>query len=292
MHCQTGLPYSQFLRVRRICSDITDFDRNTQTLSHHFKRRGYPETLITSALEKARSKDRQTLLSAPSHTTTSDKTDNLFAITTYQPNFAGIKPAILKNWHQLTRSNDTKYIFDTKIIFGHRRSKNLCEMLVHEKVNYPPKPTNMDTPSPVVHQSPCTTKKCRYCPRLNTTGRITCSVTNREYSSKIRVDCKSSNLIYCITCKICKIQYIGQTKRRLMDRFQGHFYNINSRNQKDVVGHHFNQPGHNGISDIEIHIVDFIHAHPESTKAIRRTIERNWQYRMHSNAPQGLNKQD
>ena len=128
-----------------------------------------------------------------------------------------MKPAILKNWHQLTRSNDTKYIFDTKIIFGHRCSKNLREMLVRAKVNYPPKPTNMDTPSPVAHQSLCTTKKCRYCPRLNTTGRITCSVTNRDYSSKIRVDCKSSNLIYYITCKICKIQYIGQTKRRLMD---------------------------------------------------------------------------
>ena len=140
---------------------------------------------------------------------------------------------------------------------------------------YLPKPNNSSTPPSVAQQSPCTTKKYRYCSCLNTTGRIICSATNREYSSKIRVDCKSSNLIYCITCKTCKIQYIGQTKCRLMDRFQGHFY-VNSKNLKDAVGHYFNQQGHHGTSDIEIHIVDIIHAHPESAKAfkIRRTREK------------------
>ena len=90
------------------------------------------------------------------------------------------------------------------------------------------------------------------------------------------------------------MQYIGQTKRRLMDRFQGHFQNIKTKNQKDAVGHHFSMPGHNGISDVEIHIVDFIHAHPDTPQSllIRRKIERNWQYRLHSNAPQGINIQD
>ena len=34
-----------------------------------------------------------------------------------------------------------------------------------------------------------------------------------------------------------------------MDLFQGHFYNVNSKSLKDGVGHTFNQPNHNGISD-------------------------------------------
>ena len=29
------------------------------------------------------------------------------------------------------------------------------------------------------------------------------------------ITCKSSNLVYCITCKTCKKQYVGQTKTRL-----------------------------------------------------------------------------
>ena len=82
-------------------------------------------------------------------------------------------------------------------------------------------------------------------------------------------------------------------QRRLMDRFQGHSY-ITSKNTKDTIGHYFTQCDHHGISDIEIHIVDFIHAHPESSQAftLRRTIERNWQHRLRTIAPQGLNIQE
>ena len=118
--------------------------------------------------------------------------------------------------------------------------------------------------NPVAHEHPCETRG-RYCPKLNKSGCITSTFTQRQYSTKIRVDCKSGNLIYCITCKI---QYVGQTKKRLMDRFQGHFYNISSKNTKDTIGQHFSQPDHSGLDDIEIHIVDFVHANPSSPQAL------------------------
>ena len=126
-------------------------------------------------------------------------------------------------------------------------------------------------------------------PLLNTSGRIISTFTDCSYSSKIRVDCKSSILIYCITCKHCSTQYVGQTKRRHMDWFQGHLYNITSRNVKDRIGYHFNQCDHHGISDLERHTVDFIHAHPEFPQAfkLRRTIEQNWEHRLHTIAPTG-----
>ena len=96
-------------------------------------------------------------------------------------------------------------------------------VLVHAKVQYPAKPKPIQT-SPVAHNFPYSTAKCRYCPQINTSGWITSTMTQRKYSTKIRVDCKSSDLIYCITCNVCKLQHIGQTKRQLMDRFQGHFW--------------------------------------------------------------------
>ena len=112
-----------------------------------------------------------------------------------------------------------------------------------------------------------------------------------DHCETMRVLCKSSDLIYCITCNICNLQYIGHTKCRLMDQFQGHFCNINSKNQKDAIGHHFNQPSYNGISNIEVHIADFIHAYLESDRGlqVRRTIERNSQQCLRTNAPHGLN---
>ena len=64
--------------------------------------------------------------------------------------------------------------------------------------------------------------------------------------------------------------------------------------QTDTIGHHFNLPNHNGISDATIHVVDFIHMHPDSYGSVnlRRTIERNWQHKLHTIAPQGLNIQE
>ena len=290
-HCKKSLPYSQFLRIRRICSSVENFEKHSDTLSNHFERRGYPLKLIQDARDKARQKERHTLLSNDCNKR-GDTDDSLYIIQTYQPDWGGLRDVVSKNWDFLTRSNDTKFLHEKKLIYAYRRNQNLKDLLVNAKITYPPKPKSSD--QAVAHDNPCKTSKCRYCPKINKGGRITSTTTQRTYQSKSRVDCKSGNLIYCITCKTCKLQYVGQTKRRLMDRFQGHFYNVNSKNLKDTVGKHFNLTNHGGIDDIEIHIIDFIHAHPSSVNAshIRRKIEKNWQQRLKTNAPQGLNIQE
>ena len=56
----------------------------------------------------------------------------------------------------------------------------------------------------------CNTRNCRYCPNLNQTGEITSSVTGKSYRTMKNVSCRSSNLIYCITCKLCSKQYVDK----------------------------------------------------------------------------------
>ena len=36
--------------------------------------------------------------------------------------------------------------------------------------------------------------------------------------------CETFNVIYLIQCRLCNLQYIGETKRRLKDRFNEHLY--------------------------------------------------------------------
>jgi hypothetical protein len=60
--CKDSIPYSQFLRVRRICSFVEDFDRNVLVLMMHFLRRGYPMKLLEEAAKLARDKNRLDLL--------------------------------------------------------------------------------------------------------------------------------------------------------------------------------------------------------------------------------------
>ena len=84
-HCAKGLPYSQFLRTRRICKHIADFDRNALMLAHHFTRRGYPDELIEQALIAARRSDRTKLLAPKAKPLNNFNDDKLFCITIHTP---------------------------------------------------------------------------------------------------------------------------------------------------------------------------------------------------------------
>ena len=50
--------------------------------------------------------------------------------------------------------------------------------------------------------------------------------------------CQSNNLIYCLECNWCHTKYVGQTKNRIIDRFQGHMFDI-KHNLNTTVARHF-----------------------------------------------------
>jgi hypothetical protein len=291
-HIKKAIPYSQFLRVRRICTNIEDFVKNCENLKQHFHRRGYPQELVEQSYKRAFEKSRDSLLHPQIKHSQEEKTsDDHFLITTYSPGLTTPRDIVNKNWPLLGTSNTTMELYDSRVIHGNRRCKNLSSILVRARVpdlvSKPPR--EPDTPL-----NPCTTKKCNYCPRLNKTGTITSSVLAREYKAKSNVSCKSNNIIYCITCKTCKKQYVGQTKNRLIDRFGKHFYHIKKIDRNLPIGKHFNLPSHKGIDDMEIHIVDFIYAAPNSGTAskLRDKIEKNWILRLRTFAPFGINTMD
>ena len=79
-NCKDSIPYSQFLRVRRICSDRKTFEKNVYELAIHFRRRKYPLELILDAAVKAGSKDRKSLLE-PLERTGIGKDNDIFLIS-------------------------------------------------------------------------------------------------------------------------------------------------------------------------------------------------------------------
>ena len=140
----------------------------------------------------------------------------------------------------------------------------------------------------------CNTRNCRYCPNLDKTGEVTSSVTGRKYRCMKNVSCRSSNLIYCITCKTCNKQYVGQTSLRLKSRFVHHYYTVDKKDTSKPVGKHFSQANHRGTDDMRIHIVEFIKKPPHSDMAVqvRNKVEKRWIHLLRSPAPQGLNIED
>lgn len=91
--------------------------------------------------------------------------------------------------------------------------------------------------------SRCTTRCCTHCLRLNHSGRITSRTTGRSYVAMKNVTCKSSNLIYRLSCRKCGGQYVGQTQQTLMKWVYAHIYSINTKGAPDVA-RHFNSTSH------------------------------------------------
>ena len=101
--------------------------------------------ILTDALLKADKVSRQDLLDRERElgplreTRKIQKEQSLFLITNFNPEFNGLKEIVTENWILLKRSSTTKILVEMRIIFGHRRPKNLKDMLVRDKVNQTPK---------------------------------------------------------------------------------------------------------------------------------------------------------
>ena len=221
-----------------------------------------------------------------------DKT--VFLITTYIPGFTATKNIVNKNWGILSRSSTTKKLSEVRLIHGYRRPKHLWDDLVRAKLpklkesQKNEKALNCDT------RNKCKTVNCRYCTVFDRSACITSTFTGHSYFTRKNVTCKSTNLIYCITCKTCKMQYVGQTKLRCMDRIQAHFNTIQSKypKQQTDISRYFKKVDHNGREDVIVHILNY--AFPDTARAalLRDDTEFRWTNRLRSQLPMGMNTMD
>ena len=348
--CKDSIPYSQFLRIRRICSTLDLFDKNIIFLGRHFLRRGYPIELLEEAILLARRKDRHTLLHQDHKPETNP--DLIFLTTTYHPNDNTLRDIIHKNWPILGTSSTTTHVYKKKLMTGYRRPKNLRDILIRahiprlpEDAQYDPKaqspeptvlvepnptpsipkpgtqltmdrfltaPTRrLDLPTPTqTHTSTpqpkskgttfkergfsfCNNTLCKYCKLLNKTGSITSHHTGTTYNTMKNISCRSSNVIYCITCQTCGKQYVGQTLRKIKDRTYEHLRDIDNLNPEKPLGIHFLRNCQRN-PQIEIHILEFIKKPPRSPEAltIRNRVEKRWIHLLRTPAPWGLNLED
>ena len=125
-HVKYAIPLSQFLRLRRLCSDDTDFNNKCEEMCQFFKKRGYPDSAITTGKHRAQEIDRETAL----QTSQNEETDRIPFTLTYHPQNLAIKNVILKNFKILSNDPETKHIFSLPPLISFKRDKNLGNFLV------------------------------------------------------------------------------------------------------------------------------------------------------------------
>ena len=71
-------------------------------------------------------------------------------------------------------------------------------------------------------------------------------------------------------------------------------HGITAEKESEAVGKHFSKArGHDGLNDVILHILEFCQTPPDAThRPHREKAERKWQFRLRSNFPFGMNKED
>ena len=76
------MPFSRFLRIRRLCSDDSNFSEKSEVMCQIFDKRGYPVSVVQAGHHHAQQIDRQSEL----QTAEEDNTDSIYShISPSQP---------------------------------------------------------------------------------------------------------------------------------------------------------------------------------------------------------------
>ena len=275
LNMKSGIPYSQFLRIRRNCTEWTEYFKHSLQLCFFFQLRGYPDYLILEALRKVSTLSQTSALVTHMDTETTKK---FYCVIDYNPTNPNVSDVIRRNFKHLDRSSSTRPIMDIPIVFGNRKPWNLSDYLIRTDVKardiikrIPPKCHKFLT--------------CRHCPKLVKTGLIVSTSTSREYKIPRRVTCNSSNVIYCIECIHCSAQYVGQTKNKFLIRVNQHLSDVRTK-KETPISRHFNLKHQNLPVDYRLYILQLIQ---DDNILKRNQAENLWISRLYTITPKGLN---
>ena len=232
-HCKRAIPYSQFLRLRRFCSDDDDFLIKSREMMTFFTQRGYPLTSLEQDLRKVTTIGRPDALTGSERGDTT--VDRVPMVMTYHPFNTHIKRYISTSElsHFIHRPANARHL-------SYKRDLSLRDILVHLTDS-----SSTEQPGSYACQRPrCHT--CEYITPLNDIRGPKSTFTIRDHFT-----CVSENLVYCISCRRCSHIYIGKTGRSLKCRIGKHLRSIRNNTPGFPVAQHFNSAGHR-IIDVQV----------------------------------------
>ena len=194
-----SIPYGLLIRCRRISTEDYHFEQKAKKIYNQLKYRKYPTTLLNEVIEKVRNMDRLSLL-RPS--TKKSQDNNIRLITNYNPRNPNLLQT-LEKFEGLLLMTRKSVITPDQVKITYSRSPNLKEKLVKSKINFQPKPRLCQ---------PCWQQRYLTCTHMNT-SQVISNKDNYSYPIRGNFNCKSSEIVYVMTCNVCNIQYVGETSK-------------------------------------------------------------------------------
>ena len=249
-HITSNIPYSLAYRLVRICSEPDSLSKRFSELRELLLSRNYSPSVIDDAISRASRVKRTDALKR----VTKQTSDRVVFALDYHPALPSISSIVKRHWSVMVKDQHLKEVFPSPPLVSYRKPPNnsLRDLLVKSKI-----PQNRNNRVKTGNKK-CNKPACNTCPFFTEDTTVKSSKNNFSVPVKKLVNCETKNVIYVITCskQKCKfVQYIGETSRRLKDRFSQHLNYVKKADFSQPTGYHFNLAGHS-ISDMKVCIIE------------------------------------
>ena len=184
----------------------------------------------------------------------------------YDPRLPAIPAIVRRHWRTMTTDPYLKEVFPLPPLVAYKRPENIRDKLIRSKV--PPK-TNLREKRKQPGCKKC--NKCSICPYMSNCKVVKSSATSFNAEIKQEVNCLTRNVVYCITCKKCNMQYVGETERVAKERFREHIGYVKNQQFEKATGWHFNQKGHS-VSDMQFAIIEKVFSQEPGVRKERESL--------------------
>ena len=276
IHTKRSIVYSQGLRIKRLCTKESDFEKHSKEMKNWFLKRNYPQKLIDKQLQRVNKVTRNQSLQRKLQV----KGSGVPLVVTFHPLLSSLGTIIHNHLQTLHSDQMLKEVFTPAPFVSFRAGYSLKNHLVRAKV-YPLERKR--------GSFKCGKSRCLVCRNVKVTPTFNSLVDGEEYVVNHEFNCDSRCVVYLLICKVCNKQYVGQTTQRFRERWnlyrQHNNLAIKGGDAYQKQFHlHFEDENHNGLfNDVEITFIDKTDAEEP------RAREKFWIYKLKTLLPHGLN---
>jgi peptide-methionine (R)-S-oxide reductase len=251
-HCVKNIPYSLAYRIRRICSEEAAFEVRLQELKEMLVLRDYKPNIIDEAISRVKKIPRQEAIQKVIYSQPSCEKVN-FAIH-FDPRLPKISSIVNKHFGLMKQDSLCAKIFEKGVQIAYKRHKNIRDILCRATV--PPLKTR-NTNRKEKGWKTCSQLICKTCDYSENKTEFMVTATGETIKINQKITCTDKNVIYCIHCQKCGMQYVGKTTQKFKTRVTQHQNSVRTadrgknstdKEKKDIkigpVAEHFNQKSH------------------------------------------------
>ena len=289
-HTKRSIPYSQALRILRICSSKELAKLRRSELVDCLVKRGYNKRKTNKQIERAFTNFANPPTGRQCHITRP-----VYFDVQFHPGLPDIKGSLQRYMPLLHQSVTMKTVVPDLPLISFSQPHNLCRRLCRAKLRQAAS-VNDEPPRP---SQSCGKSRCKLCLSLICSNYISGTANNKTIKCyNENTSCDSKWIIYVISCPIYNLQYVGQSNN-FRARMNGHksdfrLYAAGKINNMDNKLPYDHLICHD-IDYFHVSIVDMIHVGNNTESQLDELLsrkERKWIWDLCSITPYGLNQDD